>query len=82
MQHQTDDVRIKEIKELLPPVAVLEKYPATETASSTVVESREAIHHILQGEDDRLEDAGVGGCGEHDKKSDQKYFHDRHSITP
>ncbi len=27
MQHQTDDVRISEIKELLPPVAVLEKFP-------------------------------------------------------
>ncbi len=39
MQHQTDDVRISEIKELLPPVAVLEKFPATETASSTVFES-------------------------------------------
>ena len=44
MQHQTDDVRISEIKELLPPVAVLEKFPATEVASSTVFESRQAIH--------------------------------------
>lgn len=51
MQHQTDDVRISEIKELLPPVAVLEKFPATETASSTVFESRQAIHRILTGED-------------------------------
>ena len=30
--YQTDDVRIHDIKELLPPVAVLEKHPATEAA--------------------------------------------------
>lgn len=54
MQHQTDDVRISEIKELLPPVAVLEKFPATDTASATVFESRQAIHNILAGDDDRL----------------------------
>ena len=72
MQHQTDDVRIKEIKELLPPVAVLEKYPATETASSTVVESREAIHHILQGEDDRLL-VVIGPCSIHDPQAGIEY---------
>ena len=72
MQHQTDDVRIKEIKELLPPVAVLEKYPATEVATSTVVEAREAIHHILQGEDDRLL-VVIGPCSIHDPKAGIEY---------
>ena len=52
--HKTDDVRIEEIKELLPPVAILEKYPTTEMASKTVYESRQAIHQILNDEDDRL----------------------------
>ena len=28
MNYQNDDLRIKEIKELLPPVALLEKFPA------------------------------------------------------
>lgn len=65
MQHQTDDVRISEIKELLPPVAVLEKFPATETASNTVFESRQAIHQILTGEDDRLL-VVIGPCSIHD----------------
>ncbi|EPQ9972338.1 3-deoxy-7-phosphoheptulonate synthase, partial [Vibrio vulnificus] len=51
---QTDDVRINNVKELLPPVAVLEKYPATETASSTTFQSRNDIHNILIGKDDRL----------------------------
>lgn len=64
MQHQTDDVRISEIKELLPPVAVLEKFPATETASSTVFESRQAIHRILTGEDPRLL-VVIGPCSIH-----------------
>ncbi len=27
MNYQNDDLRIKEIKELLPPVALLEKFP-------------------------------------------------------
>ena len=33
MNYQNDDLRIKEIKELLPPVALLEKFPATENAA-------------------------------------------------
>ena len=35
MNYQNDDLRIKEIKELLPPVALLEKFPATENAANT-----------------------------------------------
>ncbi|MGL5285735.1 MAG: 3-deoxy-7-phosphoheptulonate synthase AroG [Aeromonas sp.] len=72
MQHQTDDVRIQEIKELLPPVAVLEKFPATETASRTVYECRQAIHHILNGEDDRLL-VVIGPCSIHDPKAAVEY---------
>ncbi|ELR66077.1 2-keto-3-deoxy-D-arabino-heptulosonate-7-phosphate synthase I alpha [Photobacterium marinum] len=63
--HKTDDVRIREIKELLPPVAVLEKYPATETASETVYKARQSIHKILNDEDDRLL-VIVGPCSIHD----------------
>ncbi|MCS3455940.1 3-deoxy-7-phosphoheptulonate synthase AroG [Aeromonas rivuli] len=65
MQHQTDDVRISEIKELLPPVAVLEKFPATEAAVSTVFESRQGIHNILTGDDQRLL-VVIGPCSIHD----------------
>ncbi len=72
MQHQTDDVRISEIKELLPPVAVLEKFPATEVASSTVFESRQAIHNILAGEDDRLL-VVIGPCSIHDPVAALEY---------
>ncbi|KDM91130.1 3-deoxy-7-phosphoheptulonate synthase AroG [Photobacterium galatheae] len=70
--HKTDDVRIKEIKELLPPVAVLEKYPATESASETVFQARRAIHNILNDEDDRLL-VVVGPCSIHDPKAALEY---------
>ncbi|AEY00975.1 phospho-2-dehydro-3-deoxyheptonate aldolase [Oceanimonas sp. GK1] len=72
MHFQTDDIRINEIKELLPPVAVLEKYPATDTASATVFECREAIHRILTGEDDRLL-VVIGPCSIHDTKAAIEY---------
>ncbi|MDU6454327.1 MAG: 3-deoxy-7-phosphoheptulonate synthase AroG [Enterobacter hormaechei] len=40
MNYQNDDLRIKEINELLPPVALLEKFPATENAANTVSHAR------------------------------------------
>ncbi|HAS8118747.1 TPA: 3-deoxy-7-phosphoheptulonate synthase [Vibrio vulnificus] len=69
---QTDDVRINNVKELLPPVAVLEKYPATETASSTTFQSRNDIHNILIGKDDRLL-VIVGPCSIHDPVAAVEY---------
>ena len=50
MPYQTDDVRIREIKELLPPVALLERFPLTENASKTAFETRHAIHRLLHSE--------------------------------
>ena len=69
---QTDDVRINKSKELLPPVAVLEKFPATESASSTTFRSREAITNILRGQDDRLL-VIVGPCSIHDTEAAIEY---------
>ena len=70
--HKTDDVRISEIKELLPPVAVLERFPATENASETVYQARQSIHKILNDEDDRLL-VIVGPCSIHDTKAALEY---------
>ncbi len=50
----TDDIHITAIKELLPPIALLEKFPATDEICETVANSRNAIHKILSQEDDRL----------------------------
>lgn len=70
--HKTDDVRISEIKELLPPIAVLEKFPASNKAAETVYQSRQAIHNILNDEDDRLL-VIVGPCSIHDPVAALEY---------
>jgi len=72
MNYQNDDLRIKSIEELLPPVALLEKFPATEAAANTVSASRSAIHKILKGEDDRLL-VVIGPCSIHDTVAAKEY---------
>lgn len=72
MNYQNDDLRIKEINELLPPVALLEKFPATEKAAQTVAHARKAIHKILKGNDDRLL-VVIGPCSIHDIKAAKEY---------
>ncbi|CAK9884488.1 MAG: Phospho-2-dehydro-3-deoxyheptonate aldolase, Phe-sensitive [Candidatus Erwinia impunctatus] len=72
MNYQNDDIRIKATKELLPPVALLEKYPATHTAVQTVSESRQAIHQILTQQDDRLL-VIIGPCSIHDTEAALEY---------
>ncbi|WP_312242229.1 3-deoxy-7-phosphoheptulonate synthase AroG [Pantoea sp.] len=72
MNYQNDDLRIKEIKELLPPVALLEKFPATDKAAETVFTARQAIHQILHGEDDRLL-VVIGPCSIHDPEAAKEY---------
>ncbi|PMG82103.1 3-deoxy-7-phosphoheptulonate synthase [Vibrio breoganii] len=70
--YQTDDVRIKRVKELLPPIAILERFPATETAAATTYNSRKAIHDILNDQDDRLL-VIVGPCSIHDTEAALEY---------
>ncbi len=72
MQHKTDDVRIKEIKELLPPAHVFREFPASETVTNTTFEARQAIHRILHGADDRLL-VVIGPCSIHDYAAAKEY---------
>ncbi|OQP35973.1 3-deoxy-7-phosphoheptulonate synthase AroG [Pantoea latae] len=72
MNYQNDDLRIREIKELLPPVALLEKFPATDNAARTVAQARDSVHQILQGEDDRLL-VVIGPCSIHDPQAAKEY---------
>jgi 3-deoxy-7-phosphoheptulonate synthase len=72
MEFRTDDLRIKEIKELLPPSHVLRDFPITTTAAQTVYETRQSIHRILHGADDRLL-VIMGPCSIHDVKAAQEY---------
>ncbi|MCR3755420.1 MAG: 3-deoxy-7-phosphoheptulonate synthase, Phe-sensitive [Sodalis sp. Psp] len=73
MNYQNDNLRITEINELLPPVALLEKFPATVRAARTVSAARSAIHRILKGNDDRLL-VVIGPCSIHDPKAAQEYM--------
>lgn len=72
MTYKNDDIRIKQIKELLPPVALLEKFPATDKAALTVQTARESIHQILTAKDDRLL-VVIGPCSIHDPKAAIEY---------
>ena len=72
MSHSTDDVRIDQIKELLPPVALMERFPVSEVAAATVLSSRQATHNILAGDDDRLLVIS-GPCSIHDVNAAKEY---------
>ena len=72
MNHKIDDVRISQIMELLPPVALIERYPLSEVAAETVATTRQVIHRILKGEDDRLL-VVVGPCSIHDVEAAREY---------
>jgi 3-deoxy-7-phosphoheptulonate synthase len=61
----TDDLRIKELRELSTPEEVMREIPRTLTATRVVMAARNAIHAILNGKDDRLV-VVVGPCSVHD----------------
>jgi 3-deoxy-7-phosphoheptulonate synthase len=72
MTYSTDDVRIREIKELFPPSHLVREFACTEKAANTVFHGRQAIHRILRGEDKRLL-VVIGPCSIHDTKSAMEY---------
>src|SRR5262245_42223606 len=72
MLHKTDDLRIKEIKELLPPDVVRGEFPLTERASEVAYMARQEIHRILHGADDRLL-VIIGPCSIHDPRAALDY---------
>jgi 3-deoxy-7-phosphoheptulonate synthase len=72
MPHRTDDLRIREIKELAPPAHLIREFPCTEKAAETVAAAREAIHRVLHGMDDRLL-VVIGPCSIHDPKAAREY---------
>ena len=72
MKYRTDDLRIKGIDEVVAPEQVHADYPISEAATETVYQTRQAIHHILHGEDDRLL-VIVGPCSIHDPQAAKEY---------
>jgi 3-deoxy-7-phosphoheptulonate synthase len=72
MQSKTDNLRIRETKELMAPIQAEKYLPATELASQTTAHSRTIIHDILNDKDDRLL-VIVGPCSIHDTKAALEY---------
>ena len=72
MIYKTDDLRIKEIKELSPPGRVLAEVPVTERATEVTAMTRQAVHRILHGADDRPL-VIIGPCSIHDPKAALEY---------
>lgn len=69
---ENDDTRIGKIEQVLPPIALLEKYPASSIAVKTVENARNEAHNIIHGEDDRLL-VVIGPCSIHDPKAALEY---------
>jgi len=72
VSHNTDDLRIREIKELAPPAHVMREYPGSADISELVYSTRQALHRILHGMDDRLI-VIIGPCSIHDTEAALDY---------
>ncbi|HIC69852.1 MAG TPA: 3-deoxy-7-phosphoheptulonate synthase, partial [Candidatus Latescibacteria bacterium] len=65
MLRPTDDLRIAELRPLIPPAILMEELPVTEQASITVSGTRAKIRDCIEGRDDRLV-VVAGPCSIHD----------------
>jgi 3-deoxy-7-phosphoheptulonate synthase len=70
--YETDDLRIKWTKVVLPPAFLEEELPMTDAAAATVFKARKAICEVLAGRDKRLI-VVVGPCSIHDTKAAREY---------
>ncbi len=72
MHYQVDDVRIQGIKELAPPARLLREFPCSEKIEELTYHTRQAIHRILHGSDERMV-VVIGPCSIHDPKAAVEY---------
>ncbi len=68
----TDDVRIREIKPLITPLALLSSLKESAASTQNILKTRAEIHRILHQADDRLL-VIVGPCSIHDTKAGLEY---------
>jgi len=80
MFRPTDDLRIEQIRPLIPPAILMENLPLSEKASTTVAESREAVARVLRLQDDRLI-VIVGPCSIHDVEAARDYARGLHAVA-
>ena len=72
MLRPTDDLRITQVRPLIPPAILLEEIPASERASNLVSNTRLAVADAIQGRDPRLV-VIVGPCSIHDTAAALEY---------
>jgi 3-deoxy-7-phosphoheptulonate synthase len=69
---KTDDLRITQVRPLLPPAILMEELPCSDAASNLVADTRQAIANALAGVDPRLV-VVVGPCSIHDPRAAVEY---------
>ena len=67
-QHNTDDIRIDEIRQLLPPSLLLSELPILESSAQLINSTRSDIDNVLNGLSDKLL-VVVGPCSIHDQNA-------------
>lgn len=72
MRIHTDDVRIANVRPLLPAAILIEELPITKAAQTCVIEARKAIAAAIAGTDPRLV-VVTGPCSIHDETSALEY---------
>jgi 3-deoxy-7-phosphoheptulonate synthase len=72
MNIRTDDLRIRDIRELATPEELMRAHPCSEGAARTVADSRRSLHRILHRQDGRLA-VVLGPCSIHDTRSALEY---------
>ena len=72
MFQKTDDLRIRQVRPLIPPAILHEEIPISERASNVVAASRTAIANALKGQDPRLV-VIAGPCSIHDTTAALEY---------
>ena len=72
MKYKTDDLRITGLQEVMAPETLLSDVKVSDLGRQTIFETRNAIHSILTGKDDRVL-VIVGPCSVHDPKAALEY---------
>lgn len=72
MRPETDDLRIREIKQVIAPKDLHAEFPITDSAAENVFHARSEIQRILHGDDDRLL-VVAGPCSVHDPEAAMDY---------
>src|SRR3984893_9078174 len=72
MIRRTDDLRIRDVRPLIPPAILAEEIPVSERASNVVSDARAAITAVIEGRDPRLV-VVVRPCSIHDTTAALEY---------